>query len=170
MICYKILSGLAMVASQGVDANAKLLLMKREFVQADTVRIELQIPILFSDTIPKPKVQQKTGAEAVFCGINEQQPEYPGGTKAMYEFIKENLKTPRAAKRAGISGRVFVSFFVETTGELTEVTVLKGLGFGCDDEAVRLIESMPKWKPGKREGKVVRVKYTLPISFVTNSF
>lgn len=74
---------------------------------------------------------------------------------------------PAEAKEAGISGRVFTSFYIEVTGEITKVTVLKGLGFGCDEEAIRMIESMPKWKPGKSYGKPMRVKYNLPVSFDT---
>lgn len=104
--------------------------------------------------------------ERVF-GNPYQTPEYPGGTRAMYGFIESNLKIPEQAKKAGVSGRVFVSFDVQATGEITNVTVLKGLGFGCDSEAVRLVESMPKWKPGKESGRPIRTRYALPISFVT---
>ena len=104
---------------------------------------------------------------AVFVCYFPPQPEFPGGNNAMYKFIEANLRVPSQAKKAGISGRVFVSFNIETTGDITHVTVLKGLGFGCDVEAVRLIQSMPKWIPGKQDGKPVRVKYCLPILFRT---
>ncbi|SDE79974.1 TonB family C-terminal domain-containing protein [Dyadobacter soli] len=102
--------------------------------------------------------------EEVFGGV-EPQPEYPGGTHAMYKFISANLRMPAKARKAGVSGRVFTSFKVEVTGEITNVTVLKGLGFGCDEEAVRLVKSMPKWKPGKQNGQFVKGRYTLPIFF-----
>ncbi|WP_446717897.1 energy transducer TonB [Dyadobacter sp. OTU695] len=83
----------------------------------------------------------------------------------MYRFIESNLKIPKQAKKAGVSGRVFVSFYVQATGGVINVTVLKGLGYGCDREAVRLVNSMPRWKAGKESGMPVRTRYNLPISF-----
>jgi TonB family protein len=105
-------------------------------------------------------------SQGFFCPI-ERQPEFPGGTRAMYKFIEANLRIPSMAREVGISGRVFTTFTIEITGEITNVTVLKGLGFGCDEEAIRLVQSMPRWKPAKRSDKVVKVKYNLPISFAT---
>ncbi|WP_353719057.1 energy transducer TonB [Dyadobacter sp. 676] len=115
--------------------------------------------------ITAPAVPVQMSRDKVF-GDPEQQPEYPGGTPALYRFITTNLKMPGEAKRAGVSGRVYVSFLVEETGKITDVKVLKRLGFGCDEEAVRLVESMPEWKPGKLFGKPQKVRYFLPISFV----
>ncbi|WP_338871802.1 TonB family protein [Spirosoma sp. SC4-14] len=95
----------------------------------------------------------------------EQQPEYPGGAEAMRTFLSRNLTYPRAASSAGVSGRVYVSFVVNTDGSLTDVQVMKGIGFGCDEEALRVIKKMPHWKPGKQSGRPVRVKFNLPIAF-----
>jgi len=95
----------------------------------------------------------------------EQQPEYPGGAEAMRTFLSRNLTYPRAASSAGVSGRVYVSFVVNTDGSLTDVQVLKGIGFGCDEEALRVIKKMPHWKPGKQSGRPVRVKFNLPVVF-----
>ena len=97
--------------------------------------------------------------------VVEQQPEFQGGQAAMYAWLGKNIKYPAAAQRANISGKVFVSFTVNTDGSITDAQVLKGLGFGTDEEAVRVVKSMPKWKPGKQSGRSVRVKYNLPISF-----
>ncbi len=97
--------------------------------------------------------------------VAEQQPEFPGGTRALVKFLRKNLNYPRSAASAGISGRVFVSFVINTDGSLTDVQVLKGIGFGCDEEAVRVMQKMPRWKPGKQSGRAVRVRYNLPISF-----
>ena len=137
--------------------------VRKAALPADTGVLSITKPIVPHETQPKTDLQS---SEKVF-GHVEQQPEYPGGTKAMYKFINANLHIPAEAKEAGISGRVFTAFYIETTGEITQVTVLKGLGFGCDEEAVRMIESMPKWKPGKVYSKPVRVKYNLPVSFDT---
>lgn len=102
--------------------------------------------------------------EKVFTVV-EQQPEFPGGTSEMYKYLSKNIKYPSAASRANVSGRVFMSFVVNTDGSIQDVSVLKGLGFGCDEEAIRVVKAMPKWKPGKQSGRAVRVKYNLPINF-----
>lgn len=102
--------------------------------------------------------------EEVFTVV-EQNPEFVGGQSAMYAWLGKNIKYPAAAQRANISGKVFVSFTVNTDGSITDAQVLKGLGFGTDEEAIRVVKSMPKWKPGKQSGRAVRVKYNLPISF-----
>lgn len=114
-----------------------------------------------------PKVENFS-EEKVFACFFEPQPEFPGGTFAMFKFIETNLRMPRRAKNAGISGRVFVTFLITETGEIGDVTVLKGLGFGCDEEAVRVVRLMPRWKPAEQNRKSVRVKFNLPIPFRQN--
>jgi periplasmic protein TonB len=102
--------------------------------------------------------------EQVFTVV-EQQPEFSGGMAALGQYLSKNLRYPAAAQRANVSGRVFVSFVVNTDGSIQDVSVLKGLGFGTDEEAIRVIKAMPKWRPGKQSGRPVRVKYNLPINF-----
>ncbi|MGV3557732.1 TonB family protein [Larkinella arboricola] len=97
----------------------------------------------------------------------EQNPEFPGGMKALGEFLSNNIKYPAAAARAGVSGRVFLSLVINTDGSIQDVTILKGIGFGADEEAIRVVKSMPRWKPGIQDGKPVRVKYNLPINFLS---
>ena len=97
--------------------------------------------------------------------VVENMPEFPGGEAAMYKFIGKNIDYPRMAKESGISGRVFVTFVVERDGSLTDVQILRGIGGGCDEEAVRVIRAMPRWSPGKQRGKPVRVQYRMPIKF-----
>ena len=97
--------------------------------------------------------------------IVEQMPEYPGGVEAMMKYIAENVKYPEEAKDKDIAGRVFLAFVVEKDGSVSNVKVLRGIGGGCDEEAARVINSMPKWKPGKQKGKPVRVSYQIPIYF-----
>ncbi len=98
--------------------------------------------------------------------VVEQQPEFPGGASALLGYLGKNIKYPAAASRANVSGRVFMTFVVNTDGSIQDAQVLKGLGFGCDEEALRVVKTMPKWKPGKQSGRPVRVKYNLPVSFV----
>jgi protein TonB len=102
--------------------------------------------------------------EQIFTVV-EQQPEFSGGMAALGQYLQKNLRYPAAAQRANISGRVFVSFVVNTDGSIQDVQVLKGLGFGTDEEAKRVVQAMPKWRPGKQSGRPVRVKFNLPINF-----
>ncbi|MFC5413038.1 energy transducer TonB [Larkinella bovis] len=102
--------------------------------------------------------------EQIFTVV-EQNPEFPGGMAALGQFLSKNIRYPPAASRANVSGRVFVSFVVNTDGSIQDVQVLKGLGFGTDEEAMRVVKAMPKWRPGKQSGRPVRVKYNLPINF-----
>lgn len=92
-------------------------------------------------------------------------PEFPGGQNAMAEFIIKNVKYPENAIKKGTQGKVFVSFVIEKDGSISGVKVAKGVEKELDDEAVRVIKSMPKWKPGKEKNNIVRVNMTLPIQF-----
>lgn len=100
--------------------------------------------------------------------VTEQMPEFPGGQEALMEFIRSNIRYPEQAKDLGIQGKVICSFVVDKSGEISKVNVLRGIGHGCDQEAVRVLRAMPKWKPGKQNGKAVNVKYNIPISFKLN--
>ena len=97
--------------------------------------------------------------------IVEQMPEFPGGEEAIREFVAKNIQYPQKAKDAGAYGRVFVGFVIEPDGSVSNVTLLRGIGFDCDEEAMRVVKTMPKWKPGMQRGKAVRVSYLLPIDF-----
>jgi protein TonB len=115
------------------------------------------VPVLVEEA-PEPV------AEEIFTFV-EEYPEFPGGEKALYEYIKNNIRYPEVARTSGITGTVYVQFVVEKDGSISDVKVLRGIGGGCDEEAVRVVKSMPKWKPGKQRGQPVRVYYTLPIDF-----
>jgi len=93
------------------------------------------------------------------------EPEFPGGKKALMRYIRESVRYPEAAKKAGVTGRVFASFVIDTVGQVSQVQILKGLGYGCDEEAVQIVSGLPRWKPGTQSGRVVAVKYNLPIDF-----
>jgi TonB family protein len=97
--------------------------------------------------------------------IVDEMPEYLGGVEAMMKYVSENVKYPEEAKDKDIAGRVFISFVVEKDGSVSTVKVLRGIGGGCDEEAVRVVSSMPKWKPGIKDGKPVRVSYMMPLNF-----
>jgi len=92
-------------------------------------------------------------------------PEYPGGKKALQEYLSRNIRYPAMAAEAGIEGQVVVSFVVNETGEIADIKLIRKVGGGCDEEALRVIGAMPKWKPGKKGGRAVKVYYLLPVSF-----
>lgn len=97
--------------------------------------------------------------------VVEQMPEYPGGMEAMIEFLSTNVKYPEDAIKQNIGGRVMVMFVIEPDGSVTNVRVAKKVFPSLDAEAVRVVKTMPKWKPGKEKGRAVRVNFTIPVIF-----
>lgn len=114
---------------------------------------------------PVQQEDEESAEETQIFMVVESMPEFPGGEAALYKFLAENIKYPQMAKESGIQGRVFVTFVVERDGKVTDVRVLRGIGGGCDEEAIRVVKNMPKWAPGKQRGKSVRVQYNLPVKF-----
>jgi len=106
----------------------------------------------------------KAEAPSVFTYV-EQMPEYPGGAAEMLRFIKENLKYPEEALEEGLEAKVFVKFVVDENGAINNVTSVRPAGNGFDEEAIRVVESMPEWKPGKQNGQAVKVNFQIPIRF-----
>ena len=128
---------------------------------ASQVALAQQPDTLRMDTIHEEVIED---GELFGC-IVETMPSFRGGQQKLFEFIGNNVVYPQEAIDAGVEGRVFVEFYIEKDGSVTNGKVLKGIGYGCDEEALRVIGLMPKWYPGKQRGKAVRVRYTLPINF-----
>ncbi len=123
------------------------------------------------DTKIKPIVVPKLVEEVIIEDnipvlIAEKMPEFPGGLKSLFSYLGNNINYPIIAKDTGIEGIVFVSFVIAKDGSITTVKVLRGIGGGCDEEAMRVVNAMPKWKPGKQGGRKVAVQYNIPINFV----
>ena len=97
--------------------------------------------------------------------VVQDMPTFPGGTNSMIKYFSENIKYPEQAKSKGVKGRVLVNFVVEKDGRITDCKVVKSASPELDNEALRVVSSMPKWNPGKKDGQPVRVKFTIPISF-----
>ena len=108
---------------------------------------------------------QDTVKKEMVYDMPEHMPQFPGGADAMEQFIKINIKYPTSAKERKIQGKVYVGFVVEKDGTITGIRVRKGAHELLDKEAVRVIKSMPNWKPGSVRGKIVRVRHTIPIIF-----
>ena len=123
---------------------------------------KLKLKILTTEDNPAQILEKVNDSIYEICQV---MPQFPGGERAMMEFIGSNVHYPEEAKDKGIEGRVFVSFVVEKDGSVTEVEVRKGIGNLCDEEAVRVVKAMPKWTPGMQDGKPVRVHYNLPFFF-----
>lgn len=111
--------------------------------------------------------EEEESTQEIFTVV-ETMPEFPGGQSAMLAFINKNLHYPIVAQENGISGRVACVFVVNRDGSIVDATVLRGVDPSLDKEALRVINSMPKWTPGKQRGKPVRVKFNLPITFRLN--
>ena len=111
------------------------------------------------------EVEEEEVVEQEIFQIVEEMPSFPGGDQEMMVYVSKNIKYPQIARETGIQGKVFVNFVVEPDGSVSNVKILRGIGGGCDEEAMRVVKSMPKWKPGKQRGKPVRVSYNLPVNF-----
>lgn len=108
--------------------------------------------------------QPKENVDEIFLVVEESATPQ-GGMQAFYEYVGKKLKYPAQARRMGIEGKVFVEFVINRDGSIQDVKAIKGIGAGCDEEAVRVIQSAPSWKPGKQRGKPVRQRMVLPITF-----
>ncbi len=129
--------------------------------------IELTEDMKIQDVVFEEAVveEEEEKADEIFQ-IVEDQPTFPGGIKAFYEYVGENVHYPSVATRLGVTGRVYVRFVIEKDGHLTDIKVVKGIGSGCDEEAIRVLENSPAWIPGKQRGNKVRVSMTVPIHFL----
>ncbi|HPJ51475.1 MAG TPA: energy transducer TonB [Flavobacteriales bacterium] len=108
--------------------------------------------------------EEEVVEEQIFT-IVEEMPSFPGGEEELFKYLGKSIKYPQMAADAGISGVVYVTFVVDKDGKVKDAKVLRGIGGGCDEEAIRVVKAMPPWKPGKQRGKAVKVQYNLPIRF-----
>lgn len=111
----------------------------------------------------KPTVVEETMKPYTFV---EQMPEFQGGEEELMKFLKGNIVYPQMAKESGIQGTVYVTFVVTKDGKIKDASVLRGIGGGCDEEALRVVKMMPDWKVGKQNGQAVPVQFNLPIKFI----
>ena len=116
-----------------------------------------------TEIVPIPISTYQSGDE-IFMVV-EESPKYIGGDEARIKFLQNNIQYPEKAREVGISGTIIVTFVVEKDGSLTDIRILRGIGGGCDEEAVRVIKLMPNWNPGKQRGKAVRVQFNMPVKF-----
>ena len=136
-------------------------------VETESIEINTEddkdVEVVIAAPVEAPVEEEEE--EVVFVVV-ETMPEFRGGQQALFKYLSENVKYPVIAQENGIQGRVICQFVVNKDGSIVEVEVVRSGGdASLDKEAVRVIKSMPKWKPGKQRGKAVRVKYTVPVNF-----
>lgn len=149
--------------------QAQIIEVSDETEVKEEIKVRLDIEVtdqtrVESIVIQTPVAPEEEDTEVVFT-IVEETASPKGGLAGFYQYVKDNIKYPAAARRMGIQGRVYVEFVIAKDGALTDVHVVKGIGAGCDEEAVRIVQAAPPWNPGKQRGKPVRQRYTLPIIF-----
>jgi len=137
------------------------------------IREQYTVPISFTltDADDKPvrgNYSYKPAADPqseIFTSV-ENPAGFPGGIEAFYRYLSENISYPLEARQKNIQGKVFVTFIVERDGSLTDIKVLRGIGSGADEEAIRILKASPKWIPGIQNGQIIRQQFTVPISFI----
>jgi len=140
----------------------------------DDVEIEDELEIEDTEADQETEIQavdieeEEEEEEAEVFYVVENMPEFPGGTNEMRKFIATNIIYPEIAKENGITGKVYVQFVVNGKGKIEQVKVVRGVDPSLDKEAIRVIKSLPTWKPGKQRGKPVKVSFTVPINFQLN--
>lgn len=149
----------AAIVNEVIDIvkNDEVVEQKVEIKEAD-IDSKIEIPQTVTQTEPEEQVEE------IFTVV-EEMPSFPGGTGELMKFLSKNIKYPEIAAENGIKGRVMVSFVVNKDGKIVDVQVIRGVDPSLDKEAVRVVKSMPAWKPGKQSGKPVRTRYTLPVMF-----
>jgi len=134
----------------------------------DEVEIENEIEIEDTESDEDEEIEIEEEDDEEFFMVVENMPEFPGGDLGLMKYIQKNVKYPPIAKEYNITGKVYVSFIVDRQGKVTNVKVVRGVDKNLDAEAVRVVKSLPKYKPGKQRGKAVRVMFTIPINFTLN--
>jgi len=133
----------------------------------EEIEVDLDVEITEDEAIEEiitEEAPEEEDVDQVFT-IVEQQAEFKGGMKKFLEYVGKKMKYPNMAMRIGVEGKVFVQFVVERDGTITNVQAIRGIGAGCDEEAMKVIRESPKWNPGKQRGRAVRVKVIIPITF-----
>jgi len=134
--------------------------------EIEEIEVDLDIEITEEEVIDQIVFEEveEESADEIFTVV-EEMAEFQGGNAAFAKFLQKNVKYPTQARRMGIEGKVYVSFVVGKDGELTDIQILKGLGAGCDEEALRVMKKSPSWKVAKQRGRPVRLRMVIPLNF-----
>lgn len=146
---------LIVIAENDAEISEDLIIEDTEADSNTAIKVAMQVPT---------KKEVDNEEDKIFF-IAEEQPEFPGGNLALLKFLNQNVKYPVIAIEHGISGKVTVTFVVNSDGTISDARILRGVDPALDKEALRLVNSLPRWKPGKMNGKPVRVSYSVPVKF-----
>ena len=152
------------VAVTSETSSAKRVGSNRSTEKNSATEMVINYDMGTQDTIKKSKAGSEEKLEPLL--VVEQMPNFPGGETELYKYLQKNIQYPASAKNSGITGTVYVRFIVDNKGKISNVTLLRGIGGGCDEEAIRVVKEMPDWTPGKQNGKSVPVYFTLPVKFI----
>lgn len=133
----------------------------------EEIKVEFDVEVTENTKVEEiviAPVEEKEDVDQIFLVVEETATP-KGGMGAFYKYVGDKMKYPAQARRMGIEGKVFVEFVINRDGSITDVKAIKGIGAGCDEEAVRVVQSAPPWNPGKQRGKPVRQRYVVPITF-----
>jgi len=165
LLALPVLLGLSFLLSANTYTHSIALKVQESASLAVTNTGPVAVPLVQEKQKQVKYVAPVVTEKEVFTVV-EKMPTYPGGQDAMSKFLVENIKYPETAMKNNIQGKVFVTFVVRNDGTIANAKIIRGIGSGCDEEALRVVMLMPKWNPGTQKGKPVDVQFTLPINFV----
>ena len=150
------------VEKQVISAAVKI----KEVKELTTILYGINPPFDVDDIdIPFEKAPKSSEIRDEPFLVVENMPELPGGDEALLSFIAQNIRYPKTAQRLGVEGRVTLSYIIDKDGSITNIEIIKGIGAGCDEEAIRVLKLLPNYTPGKQRGVPVKVKMRLPVHF-----
>ena len=129
-----------------------------------TIKLFISIAFLFTAVLCQAQAKENKSKDGVYFVV-EEMPVYPGGDEALRKDLAANIKYPEEAKKAGIQGKVYVTFVVDEQGKVTDAKIARGVDPSLDKESLRVINELKTWSPGKEKGKAVKVSYTVPINY-----
>lgn len=132
------------------------------------INMDLTDDIEMGEAVAAAPEEEEEIKEDIVYVVVEQVAEFPGGEEALYKYLKDNIVYPNIARQTGIEGKVYIRFVVEKDGSISNVKVMRDIGGGCGEEAMRVVKSMPKWKPAKQQTRTVRSEFNLPVNFSFN--
>lgn len=144
--------------------------LEKALTQEELLKLNLAHQTTKSDSVevkeelPDKEIKNYGGEIKTHTWV-EEMPSFPGGEEAMLNFLRSNIHYPPVARESNLTGIVYISFIVDSKGAIDQINLVRGIGGGCEEEAIRVIKKMPQWRPGKQNGKAVNVQYMLPVAF-----
>ena len=160
----QILNRIKMMKNNRKTSKVKLWMVPVVFLLTAVIACQESEPADAKDTLAEKKMKEAANRKEQPSDFDVA-PEFPGGKDALFSYIINNLKYPEQARENGIEGKVMVEFTIDETGNVGAVKLLNGIGYGCDDAAMKVIGDMPKWEPAEKDGKVIKTKLVLPVTF-----